>query len=333
MSGEYILDIVSLDKNIEGKPLKKYAIENTDFIGVYENEPFEIVFKNNTYKKVQIIISVDGTDILSGKLASTEPAAKMLLVNGYSTLKLKAWPETNNGGARFVFTNTDNSVAANTHGNLSSKGIIAVAVFEEGYVPNYTLINHNFGWNPSAVGSGQLYGSGGLYSNNLDKSFVNYNYDTNQQINLINDSETFSSNSSVNVNNVNTNPIPTAAAGSTLRGGKAKIEQTTKSSASVGAGEYVTQTLTTVAGLTQPKLATTIRVKYEWWSSLRSKLRKIGAEQTGLQSTNGFPGDKKNINLAKTPRIKTSAKKEEYCGRVRGWRHRRRNRTEYQRFV
>lgn len=328
MSGEYILDIVSLDKNIEGKPLKKYAIDNTDFVGVYENEPFEIVFKNNTYKRVQVIISVDGTDILSGKLASTEPTAKMWLVNGYGTLRLKAWPETNNGGARFVFTDTDNSVAANTHGNLSSKGIIAVAVFEEGYVPSYNIWNNGLTWNPSGIGSGQLYGSG------VFKSFENYNYNTNQQINLINDSNTFSSNST-NVNSVNTNSLSEpAVAGSILRGGKAKIEQqTTKTSASVGAGEYVTQTLTTVAGLTQPKLATTIRVKYEWWSSLRSKLRKIGAEQAELQSTNGFPGDKKNINLAKTPRIKTSAKKDEYCGKVRRNRRRNRNYTEYQRFV
>jgi hypothetical protein len=315
MSEDYILDIVSLDKNIEGKPLKKYAIENTDFIGVYENEPFEIVFKNNTHKKVQVIISVDGTDVLSGKLASTEPNARMLLVNSYGSLKLQAWPETNSGGARFVFTNTDNSVASNTHGNLSSKGIIAVAVFEEGYVPSYNIWgNHP---HPSAVGSGQLYGSGGLYSNNLDKSFSNYSYNTDQKINL--DSGQYSS------NQINLISESDSRASNPKYN---KIEQ----SASVGAGEYVQQTLTTVAGLTQPKLATTIRVKYEWWSSLRSKLRKIGVEQTGLQSTNGFPGDKKNIDLAKTPRIKSSAR-QEYCGRVRHSRRRNRNYAEFQRFV
>ncbi len=318
MSGEYVLDIVSLDKNVEGKPLKKYAIENTDFIGVFENEPFEIVFKNNTHKRVQIIISVDGTDVLSGKLASTEPTAKMLLVNGYSTLKLQAWPETNSGGARFVFTDTNNSVAANTHGNLSSKGIIAVAVFEEGYVPSYNITWHNN--YPTTIG-GQLYGGG--CSNNL------YNYNTDQQINLINDSSVFSSNS-VNVNS--SAPIPVAAA-STSKSAENLIRGRIKSSASVGAGEYVSQTLTTVAGLTQPKLATTIKLKYEWWNSLRSKLRKIGAEQAELQSTNGFPGDKKNINLGKTPRIKTSAKRTEYCGRVHRSRRRNRNYTELQRFV
>lgn len=315
MSAEYTLDIVSLDKNIEGKPLKKYAIENTDFIGVYENEPFEIVFKNNTHKKVQIVISVDGTDILSGKLASTEPEAKMLLVNSYSTLNLQAWPETNSGGARFVFTNTDNSVAANTHGNLSSKGIIAVAVFEEGHVPSYNIWgNHP---HPSAVGSGQLYGSGGLYSNNLDKSFSNYSYNTDQKINL--DSGQYSSDQ-INL---------MSESDSRARNPKYnKIEQ----SASVGAGEYVPQTLTTVAGLTQPKLATTIRVKYEWWNSLRSKLRKLVAKPES-QSTNGFPGDKKNIDLAQTPRIKSSAKRQEYCGRVRHTSRRNRNYAEFQRFV
>ena len=329
MSAEYTLDIVSLDKNIEGKPLKKYAIDNTDLIGVYENEPFEIVFKNHTHKKVQIIISVDGTDVLSGKLASTEPTAKMLLVNAYNTLRLKAWPETNDGGARFVFTNTDNSVAANTHGVLSSKGIIAVAVFEEGYVPNYNIFWNNHP-HPSTVGSGQLYGgqlygSAGLYSKNLD-----YSYNTDQKINLISDSCVFSSNIA---ETTETNVIMDSAIlrSSTKGCSTPKIEQT-KTSASVGAGEYVQQTLATVAGLTQPKLATTIKVKYEWWSSLRSKLRKIGAEHAELQSTNGFPGDKKNIDLAKTPRIKTSAKTTKYSASSRN-RRRNRNYTEYQRFV
>jgi hypothetical protein len=291
MSADYILDIVSLDKNIEGKQLKKYSIDNTDFIGAFENEPFEIVFKNNTHKKVQVVISVDGTDILTGKLASTEPSGKMWLVNGYDSLRLKAWPETNSGGARFVFTNTDNSVAANTHGNLSSKGIIAVAVFEEGHVyniaaPNYTAPNYWYRSNPG---------------------FLLYDY-------------------SITCNN-------------TISKSSAKISQgnITRSfcstSASVGAGEYVQQEIINTAGLIKPRLATTIRVKYEWWSSLRSKLRKIGEERAELQSTNGFPGDKKNIDLARIPRVKSSAKRQEYSGKINRSRRRNRNYTEFQRFV
>ena len=46
-----------------------------------------------------------------------------------NTLSLKAWPENSKSGASFVFTSAQNSVALHTHGDLSSRGIIAAAVF------------------------------------------------------------------------------------------------------------------------------------------------------------------------------------------------------------
>ena len=130
----YELSVISNHKDFNGKTLKKFYVDGIDTIGAYGDENFSIVFKNNTHQKIQVVISLDGTNILTGKLATTEASKDMWVVNGYGTLKLDAFPETNNGGAGFVFTSANNSVATHTHGDMSSRGIIAAAVFVEGHV-------------------------------------------------------------------------------------------------------------------------------------------------------------------------------------------------------
>jgi hypothetical protein len=273
-TGNYSLDIISLDANTQGRRLKKYGIEDMDFIGVHENEPFEVQFKNNTMKRVQVRVSLDGTDVLTGKPASTEPTGQMWLVEGYGTLHLKAWPETNNGGARFVFTDTQSSVAANTHGITSSKGVIAVAVFEEGYIaPVY--------WTNNTQGSGWLKGNG----------IRDYTYDTNFDFDITLCSEK-QTNSRIRCSDCSDTQSSTSL-------------DFTKSAAAIGAGEYTQQAISYTKGLREPKLETILTVRYEWWTSLRSKLRtSYKAVETG-----GFPGDSKRLDLGKTPRVKSSAQK------------------------
>jgi hypothetical protein len=124
----YRLDIIN---KFENKKYQKHNIEEQETIGVYEDEPFEIVLRNNTYERIQVRFSIDGTDILTGELANTDTSGKMWLVEPYGSITLSAWPETNEGGAKFIFTDCSNSVAANTHKNILGKGFIAAAVFKQ----------------------------------------------------------------------------------------------------------------------------------------------------------------------------------------------------------
>lgn len=135
MKSNYSLEIVShYPQNKQAHPLKMYEVGGIPTVGALPNEPFEIKFRNDSWNKVQIKISLDGTDILTGGTATTEVTPQMWVVNGNATLTLKAWPESTKGGAAFVFTDTENSVAAHTHGDLSSRGIIAAAVYTEGHI-------------------------------------------------------------------------------------------------------------------------------------------------------------------------------------------------------
>ena len=265
--GKYTLEIISENK----KTFKEYKVDGHNKIGVRENEPFIIRFKNNTWKNVQVRISIDGTDVLTGNLAHTEPTPDgMWVVQGYKTMELSAWPETNEGGAEFIFGQTKDSVAANTHGNLSAKGLIAVAVFEED-APSIkiTYDSNKLDWSNNSAGD-------------LEKERFTYASNSNDSYGW---DKGYGREDSLSVKCCSN-------FGADKRRGPA-----------VGAGSYVSQNITKTAGLSCPKLSCILQVKYEWWESLRSSLRNEYAAFPGNKT-------EKFINLGTTPRVNKKSKRD-----------------------
>lgn len=299
----YTLEVVSHHPKFNNKALRKYYVDGIETVGAWGDEPFEIRFKNNTWQKVQVKITLDGTDILTGKPGDTEVSKDMWVVNGYGTLTLKAWPEDNNGGAAFVFTSADKSVAVHTHGDLSSRGIIAAAVFTEGHVEpiTYTPAVHHYhhdGIRRCKGMGGGYYGAGEYSGGTIIGGGITYTSNTGGNI-----GGTLSSNT-ISLNNA----APAAASNyfcdtreisdSDLSEGAASFDTLV----SVGAGEHVDQKITYVTGLIKPVFTETVRVKYMWWDDLTEKLR---TRTQAKPQPSGFPGDndRKNIDLKCTPRI------------------------------
>ena len=259
----YELNIISYHSDFKNKTLKKYHVEGIDTIGSYGNEPFGISFKNNTGQKVQVKISLDGTDILTGELADTNVSDNMWVVKPYDTLLLKAWPETNAGGAAFTFTSAEKSVAYNLHKDLSHQGIIAAAVYVEGHFdsvsPIYYPIYQYFNVQPV-----QTYPKLWEYNTTTLTVADNYTY----------------SNATSHTNTLES-PIPCSA---------------------VGAGQYTEQNITNVAGLVKPVFSEAIRVRHIWWDDLVSKLR-VDTQAKPHPSGFPGNIEHNNINLKNTPRI------------------------------
>jgi hypothetical protein len=294
----YSLDVISHHRDFSGKTLKKYNVEGIETVGAFGDEPFEIKFTNHTWQKVQVKVSLDGTDVLSGSPANTSVDNNMWVVNGYGTLNLKAWPETAQGGAAFVFTSANNSVAVHTHGNLSARGIIAVAVFVEGHVEpiryDYPIVitqpvypygdwhyRYDHWYHPSdnykitcgGVMTNQSFSSDMLRSNNVNTAGTT----------LCGSSQTLSFNSVGQNSNV------------------VKPSNNLESLASVGAGQYTNQKISYVQGLIKPMLTETVRIRYMWYDDLVATLRQ---HNVPAPHASGFPGDKKQgINLGGTPRV------------------------------
>lgn len=296
----YELNIISHHKDFNGKTLKKFYMDGIDTIGAYGDETFSIVFKNNTWQKVQVILSLDGTNILTGGLATTETPGKMWVVNGYGSLTLDAFPETDHGGAAFIFTSANNSVAVHTHGDLSARGIIAAAVFVEGQPvavlnqPRVVEHHHHYPhyydyWTYPYYGSINWGGSQAPINLQSSSNIPLYN---NGGVSY---NSSFSG-SSVNLCSAGQN------SGDSVELNESQTYGALESLAAVGAGQHVDQQISYVAGLIKPTLSETVRVRYMWWDELVAKLRQ---HNVAAPHASGFPGDKKqgNINLGKTPRV------------------------------
>ncbi len=274
-TSNYTLEIISHHPQFKNKNLRQYYVDGINTVGAWGDEPFEIRFKNNTYQKIQVKLSLDGTDILAGTTATIDATKNMWVVNGYGTLNLKAWPETNNGGASFIFTSANNSVAAHTHGDMSSRGIIAAAVYVEGQVQPVYLPRID------------------PYYRNWDLTYPTYIGKT-----------TFSSNYGGAPGQFNLSD--SVVASNSLNSEVKSLE----SLASVGAGQHVDQKITYVSGLIKPVFSETIRVRYLWWDDLQSKLREYNVP---APHASGFPGDRNQniMSLGNTPRIESPFRRAE----------------------
>ena len=134
-TSRYRLSIISKSPQTLDRPLLPYEVGGEQVIGAFGDERYALRFENHTSAMVQVRLSIDGTDIMTGAPATTDPTGSMWVVNAYGAMELEAWPEGQRGGGRFVFTHVASGVAANTHGVVSDVGVIAAAVFTEGAPP------------------------------------------------------------------------------------------------------------------------------------------------------------------------------------------------------
>src|SRR5574343_1539795 len=145
-------------------------------------------------------------------------------------------------GARFIFGGETESVAGNTHGDLSQRGIIAAAVFEESYV------KPEFPWEKWDPYHDYFKGS---YPRVLFNEIANLSFNQSQGTTARTRGE-----SAVAVAGNNILDIDRGRVGVELE------------APAVGAGETIKQAIKTVSGLVAPQLARTIAVKYLGWDHL-----------------------------------------------------------------
>lgn len=308
----YTLDIISHHPQFKGKNLRKYHVKGIDTVGAWGDEPFEIVFKNNTYQKIQVKLSVDGTDILTGQPADTNVSKDMWVVNGYAELRLKAWPENNNGGAGFVFTSATNSVALHVHGDMSSRGIIAAAVFTEGHVEPIKYNPYPYYIGGSIVGSaGSLTQPTWTVFNNstsINGCFGGDNTTLQSQNSTYSCSLGDAGQNSATYETLCCDQIGEAAPAASdarIGGSRRREKKSLEKLVAVGAGSYTEQKISYVSGLIKPVYSEAVRVKYMWWDDLVAALRECNHPTS---QPDGFPGDHgkhNHINLGRTPRMST----------------------------
>jgi len=309
---DFDVEIITNHPEVDGRKLRQFSLDGIKTIGVAENEPFQINFTNNSRENVSVRISLDGIDTLSGKAADLNTDGTMWFVRSGKTLHLKAWHETSAGGARLVFTHEKNSVALNTTGDVSHKGIIAFAVFMEETAPSshWSSYNNTYSTKRRSMdyfgGSDVIKGaaiSGGLATNSIVEQSAYRNSDDKAIVGgRLNSDGT-------------TCDVPVACAAESYDLYSERIveindgDERTKSlskSAAIGAGEYTEQKTQTVSGLTKPVINSIMRMRYMWWNELETLLKNHKHVE---KFASGFPGAKTQtyVDLSNVPRVMSTA--------------------------
>lgn len=176
-----IKDNYELEILVNGKPVKEYFHEGKFYIEGKEETTYSLRVKNNGYRKIVVVPTVDGLNVLTGKIASISDRG--YIVNAYSLLVIDGWRTSDKEIAEFFFSDPGKSYA-DKKGKGNNIGVIGCAVFKEKQVdifnnfPSFTT-TANWPLNASPFWTTQDV----KYSNNSETSGVqykslSYNYDS-----------------------------------------------------------------------------------------------------------------------------------------------------------
>ena len=99
------------------------------FVVGQEGRRYVIVVRNKTDLRLEIVLSVDGLDVLDGRQASVRKPGYIMAPR--SELKVDGFRQSTESVAAFRFSPVRESYAAQKHHNTQNVGVIGVAVFNE----------------------------------------------------------------------------------------------------------------------------------------------------------------------------------------------------------
>jgi len=131
---------------VNGNPCKKYFFEGKTFIEAKEGSEYAIEIKNNNWSRILAVCSVDGLDILNGKLAKQDGPG--YVVSGNNSARFDGFRVSDDKVAKFVFDYKNQSYAASkSDGSEKNVGVIGVRLFDEKIVlppPPVEIHHHHY---------------------------------------------------------------------------------------------------------------------------------------------------------------------------------------------
>lgn len=128
---------------VNGSRCKQYHHNGKIFIESKKGSEYTIEIRNNTWRRILAVCSVDGLDILSGKPAMEDSAG--YVVTGYNTSKFDGFRVSNEKVAKFVFDYKNKSYASSKQdGSERNVGVIGVRIFEEKIKPPTIIEEHHY---------------------------------------------------------------------------------------------------------------------------------------------------------------------------------------------
>jgi hypothetical protein len=122
-------DAVEMWIESDGTKLPIFRAEGRQYLLGRMGDPYEVVIANRSRNRVEVVLSVDGRDAVSGREADFRANRGYVLDPGEKT-RVQGFRTSLEGVAAFEFTAPDNSYSSRM-GTPENVGVIGLAVFDE----------------------------------------------------------------------------------------------------------------------------------------------------------------------------------------------------------
>ena len=125
----YIGQLASITIKSKGRQLKAYSAGSGPVVIGKGGERYSIHIRNRTEQRIEVVLSVDGLDVLDGKSASYGKRGYVIQPRG--RLEVEGFRRSFESVAAFRFGAVGASYAARSTGSSRNVGVIGTAVFKE----------------------------------------------------------------------------------------------------------------------------------------------------------------------------------------------------------
>jgi len=115
---------------------KTYSWGTRRFVVGEKDSDYSIVLKNRCKSRLEVVLSVDGLDVIDGKKAGLSKQG--YVIGSGETLEVKGWRTSPTTVARFRFSTVAGSYTNLAYGDHRNVGVIGMAVFAEKGVDPWT---------------------------------------------------------------------------------------------------------------------------------------------------------------------------------------------------
>lgn len=126
--GAYELQVL-----VDGRPVETLEHAGEHFVLGHLGSRYTLRIVNNSERRIEAVVSVDGLDVIDGKRADFA-RKRGYLVPAWGSIEVDGWRLSAQQAAAFRFSAVADSYAART-GSARNVGVIGAAIFPERYVP------------------------------------------------------------------------------------------------------------------------------------------------------------------------------------------------------
>lgn len=117
----------------EGMQLRSAKQQGVTFVAGERGQGYAIAITNKTSQRLEVVVTVDGRDVVSGKRGD-DSTQRGYVLEAFQTIEIDGFRQSLSRVAAFRFADVEDSYAAR-NGDASQAGVVRVAVFREKQKP------------------------------------------------------------------------------------------------------------------------------------------------------------------------------------------------------